>query len=345
MKFDTTLLVPQLDSVGAFAESAEKIGFDALWISETNSDPFLNLTLAAQQTSSIELGSGIAVAFPRSPHVLAMTAFELARYSKGRFILGLGTQVRAHNQRRLGAIWEKPVRKMRETIEAIHALWDTWQDGTKLDYKGEFFNLNLMTPFFTPAPLETGKPDIFIAAVNENMLRLVGKRCDGVFLHALHTRRYIEHYAKPHIRDGLRQSGRNWDDVTLMTAVFAVPTDDVKPASEHELFAKQQISFYMSTPAYRIVAELHGWEAIALQLSKHARAGEWAKMPVLINDEIMSEMTVTGTWAQMGRETRHRYDGLVDRIGYYIPYEPTISDDGWRATLNAFAHRRAIQPD
>lgn len=336
MKFDTTLLVPQMDSVGAFAYSAENIGFDALWLSETNSEPFLNLTLAAQNTETISLGTGIAVAFPRSPFVLAMTAWELSRFSGGRFTLGLGTQVRAHNERRLGAKWEKPVRKMRETIEAIHAIWHTWQTGEKLNYEGEFFKLNLMTPFFTPPPLEGARPDIYIAAVNENMLRLVGKRCDGVFLHSLHTRNYIRDYAKQHIYNGLLQSNRSWEDVTLMTAVFAVPTDDVKPASHYEQFVKQQISFYMSTPAYRIVSEMHGWESIALQLSKHARAGEWDQMPALINDEIMSEMAVTGTWAEMGRETRRRYDGLVDRIGYYIPYEPGTSDHGWRATLNAF---------
>lgn len=337
MKFDAMLLSPDLLTIGEYAKSAETLGFDGLFISETNSDPFLSLAISAEHTQSLALGTGIAVAFPRTPNILAMLAWDLARLSGGRFTLGLGTQVRAHNERRLGVKWEKPVRKMRETIEAIHAFWDCWQDGTPLRYKGEFFNLSLMTPFFTPPPLPTGKPPIYISAVNKLMLRLVGKRCDGVFLHAFHTKPYIEQFARPQIAVGLAQAGRTWEDVAVTTGIFVIPTDDDdKPTSHFEQFTKQQISFYMSTPAYRVVSEMHGWEATALQLSQRARKGDWGKMPTLITDNILDEIALTGKWSELPHKIHARYGNLLDRVSYYLPYTPHESVAGWQATIASF---------
>lgn len=335
MKFDSLLLVPQMKTIGQVAQEAEAAGFDGFFTAETNSDPFLALTLAAEHTQRMELGTAIAVTFPRSPAILAMLAWNLAAYSNGRFILGLGTQVRAHNERRLGAAWEKPVRKMRETIEAIHAIWDNWQDGTPLNYKGEFFNLNLMTPFFTPPPLETGKPPIYIAAVNEWMLKLVGKRCDGVFIHSFHTMKYLTEYARPHIEKGLLQSGRDWKQINVASVVFAIPTDGRQTAAYYEQFVKQQIAFYMSTPAYRVVVGLHGWEETAHQLSKLARKGAWNEMPALINDEMLSQIAISGTWSQLAHTAKTRYKGFLDRIGYYIPFDPADKED-WQRTMAEF---------
>lgn len=335
MKFDSLLLVLDMNDVAKTVQAAEALGFDGFFMAETNSDPFLSLTLGAEHTNRIELGTAIAVAFPRSPAILAMLAWNLEAFSNGRFILGLGTQVRAHNERRLGVRWEKPVRKMRETIEAIHAMWDNWQDGTPLNYEGEFFKLNLMTPFFTPPPLAGKRPPIYIAAVNELMLKLVGKLCDGVFIHSLHTHKYLTEYARPNIEAGLKQSDRSWSDVQLASVLFAVPTNGAKPASVYEAFVKQQISFYMSTPAYRIVVEMHGWEEKAHQLSKMARRGEWDKMPRLVNDEMLSEIAISGTWSQLAQSAVEKYDGLLDRIGYYIPFDPADSDE-WQQTVTAF---------
>lgn len=340
MKFDSLLLVPNMNDISHVVQEAESLGFDGFFMAETNSDPFLSLTLGAEHTSKIELGTAIAVAFPRSPAILAMLAWNLAAFSNGRFILGLGTQVRAHNERRLGVKWEKPVRKMRETIEAIHAIWDTWQNGTKLDYQGEFFNLNLMTPFFTPPPLEHGMPPIYIAAVNELMLKLVGKRCDGVFIHSFHTHKYLTEYARPSIEKGLMQADRDWADVNLASVLFAVPTDGKKPASFYEQFVKQQISFYMSTPAYRIIVEMHGWEETAFKLSKMARSGQWDEMPALINDEMLDEIAISGTWSQLPHRAHERYDGLLDRIGYYIPFDPADGNE-WQQTLTSFRELKA----
>ena len=336
MKFDLVLLTHDLAQMPAYTRAAESLGFDGLWTAETNSNPFLPLTIAAEHSQTLTLGTAIAVAFPRSPTVLAHIAYDLARQSGGRFVLGLGTQVRAHNERRFGVKWEKPVRKLRETIEAIHAVWDNWETGAPLRYRGEFFKLTLMTPFFAPAPLGLPRPPIYIAAVNELMLKLAGRQCEGVHLHALHTAKYLRDYALPHIESGLADSGRSRTAFTTNAAIFAIPTDDVTPASIHEQFVKQQISFYMSTPAYRVVQELHGWEETAFQLSKLARRGRWEEMPNLITDEILAEMALTGPWAQLPRLARARYGNLLDRISFYLPFQPGPNNTGWDQAIRSF---------
>lgn len=336
MKFDTGLLTPVLTDMPAYTRAAEAIGFDGLWTSETNADPFLPLAVAAEHSQKIELGTAIAVAFPRSPTTLAYLAWDLARATNGRFILGLGTQVRAHNERRFGVKWEKPVRKLREMIEAMHAIWDCWENGTPLNYEGEFFQLNLMTPFFSTGPLGFARPPIYISAVNELMLQLAGRRCDGVHLHAFHTAKYMREFALPNLHKGLAREGRDPSALTVNSGVFVVPTDDVKPATVHEQYAKQQISFYMSTPAYRVVTELHGWEATAFELSKLARRGAWAEMPNLITDEILDEMTLSGTWAELPHKIKARYGDMLGRVSYYLPFVPGESDEGWRASIESF---------
>ncbi len=340
MKFDTSLLFPNLGDMAAFTQAAEAIGFDGVWTSETRSDPFLPLAIAAEHSQRVTLGTAIAVAFPRTPTILAHLAWDLARYSGGRFVLGLGTQVKAHNERRLGVAWAKPVQKLRETIEAIHAIWDCWEQGTPLKYEGEFFQLDLMTPFFSTGPLGFARPPIYISAVNEMMLALAGKAADGVHLHALHTTRYLREFALPHIEAGLATSGRTRADLTLNTGIFVIPTDDVRPAAEHEQFVRQQISFYLSTPAYRVVAEMHGWTETAFTLSKMARRGEWGAMPAVISDEMLAEMALTGTWAQLPHLIHERYGNLLDRLSYYMPFIPGQNDDGWRTSIAEFGKLR-----
>lgn len=341
MKIDTTLLFHTLEQMPAYAQAAEQVGFDGIWTAETKADPFLPLALAAEHSERALLGTGIAVAFPRSPATLAYIAWELQRYSNGRFVLGLGTQVKAHNVLRFGVKWEKPVKKLRETIEAIRAFFHTWQTGEPLDYSGEFFKLMLMTPFFDPGPLEVAPPPIYIAAVNEQMLRLAGSHCDGVHIHALHTVPYLEEVAFPHLAEGWQRSGRSRQDFTVNTAVFAIPTDDADYARWAEQHARQQISFYMSTPAYRVITELHGWQAEAKQLSEAARDGRWQEMPGLISDKMLEAFAVTGAWAELPGKIHDRYGDMLDRVGYYLPFEPGANDDGWRATIAGFKQLRA----
>lgn len=345
MKFDTTILHPKLEEMAAYAQAAEDLGFDGIWVAETNSDPFLNLLLAAEHSTRLTLGTAIAVALPRSPAILAYTAWDLARYSGGRFVLGLGTQVKAHNLLRFGARWEKPVKQMRETIEAIRAFWDCWQTGRPLNYNGEFFKLRLMTPFFSPAPLEVPPPPIYIAAVNPQMLRLAGSHADGVHIHALHTVRYLEEVAMPEIEKGLARSGRSREDFTLATAVFVIPTDDAKQAQAADAFVRQQLSFYMSTPAYRTVLALHGWEETSAKLSELARHGQWEAMPKLISDEIVEAFSVSGTWAELPGRIEQRYGNLIDRISYYLPFIPGENEGNWRASIVGFKNGTLIDAD
>ena len=336
MKIDTTLLTPVLDEIAAYTRSAEAAGFDGIWAAETKADPFLPLVLAAEHSSQAQIGTAIAVAFPRSPATLAYLAWDLQRYSNGRFILGLGPQVKAHNVLRFGVKWEKPVKKMRETIEAIRAFWHTWQTGEPLQYAGEFFKLMLMTPFFDPGPLDCPPPPIYIAAMNKLMLHLAGSHCDGVHIHALHSVKYLEEVALPELATGWERAGRKREDFTISTAVFALPTDDQDFAAWVEHHIRQQISFYLSTPAYRLIANLHGWENEARQLSEAARSADWDKMPGMISDEIMETLVVSGTWADLPGKIKAKYGNLLDRVSYYLPYIPGENEEGWRATIHGF---------
>lgn len=336
MKFDVSFLQPKLEHMSAYAAAAEALGFDGFWVAETNSDPFLNLAVAAEHSARMTLGTAIAVAFPRSPAILAYTAWDLQRFSRGRFVLGLGPQVKAHNVLRLGVKWEKPITRMRETIEAIHAFWDCWQNGTPLDYAGEFFKLALMTPFFDPGPIDYPRPPIYLAAVNEQMLRLAGSHCDGVHIHALHTVRYLREVALPAIEVGLARRGRTRADFSINTSVFVIPTDTPREARAAEAHVRQQLSFYMSTPAYRTVMELHGWEGVGVELGKMARTGQWKEMESLITDEMMDTFVVTGRWAELPEIIHAQYGDLLDRVGFYLPFEPGVNDMGWRNTIDAF---------
>ncbi|HEX6387428.1 MAG TPA: TIGR03617 family F420-dependent LLM class oxidoreductase [Anaerolineae bacterium] len=339
MKFDTWLLKHTLVEMPALTRAVEEIGFDGLWTAEAGADAFLPLVLAAEHSRRIDLGTSIAVAFPRTPTILAHIAWDLQRYSKGRFILGLGTQVKAHNERRLGVKWEKPVRRLRETIEAMRAIWDSWQNGTRLDYQGEFFQLNLMTPFFSGEPLapDVPQPPIYISAINEQMLQLAGELCDGAYLHPFHSVKYLRDFAWPNIQEGLARSGRTRVGFTAVGSVFAIPTDGNRPASQYEQYVREQLAFYMSTPAYRVVVALHGWEETAQQLSQLARDGRWADMPGLFSDEMLDAFAIRGKWGELPGIVKARYgDGLLDRINYYLPFVPGQEDEGWRATIAGF---------
>ncbi len=340
MKFDLFLFSQELSWMGATARAAEALGVDGLWTAETAHNPFLPLTLAAEYTERMLLGTGIAVAFPRSPTVLAHIAWDLQRFSQGRFVLGLGTQVKAHIVLRFGVRWEKPVRQMRESIEAMRAVWESWRGGgTSLNYRGEFYTLRLMTPFFAEPPLAYPDPPVYVAAVNEQMLHLAGSLCEGVHIHPFHSPLYLREYAWPHLRAGLRASGRSRLNFTAVGAVFAIPTDGATPAAEHARAAREQIAFYMSTPAYRTIVDLHGWNAEAEQLSQMARRGEWAAMGDVISDRMLEAFAVSGKWAELPGLIESRYAGrLLDRVALYLPYTPGQDEEGWRAVVSGMSH-------
>ncbi|MEZ4659240.1 MAG: TIGR03617 family F420-dependent LLM class oxidoreductase [Caldilineaceae bacterium] len=335
MKIDLMLLNHDLATIADYAAAAERLGFDGLWTAETSHDPFLPLVMAAEHSRRITLGTAIAVTFPRAPGVLAQIGWDLAKQSHGRFILGLGSQVRAHVERRFGATWDKPVRQMRETIEAVRAIWHSYQTGEPLRYLGEYFSLKLMTPFFNPGPIAHPNVPIYIAAVNELMLRLAGSHGQGVHIHPIHTVRYLDEYAWPHLHRGLAQSGTPRAAFAAVAGVFVIPSD-APDASAMEASVRQQIGFYLSTPAYRVITELHGWEETAFQLSKLARRGQWDDMPRLIGDDMLDTFAVSGTWAQLPAQVRQKYGDRLDRVSYYLPFTPGENEANWRVTVAGF---------
>ena len=336
MKIDTGLLVNDLHRMPAIARAADDLGFDGLWTFETANEPFLPLVLAAEHSQRLMIGTSIAVAFVRSPTILAHLGWDLARYSKGRFVLGLGTQVKGHNERRFSVKWDRPVARMREVILATRAVWDAWQNQTRLNFKGEFFQLTLMTPFFSPAPHEYSEIPIYVAGVNPRMCQLAGELCEGFHVHPLKSRRYLQDVILPNIDSGLARSGRQRTNIELTSSVFVIPTDDPDETARYDSEVRQQISFYASTPPYRPIFELHGWAEVAAQLSTLAARGKWPEMPGLITDEMLATFAVKGTWEELPGKVLKEYGGLLDRVNYYFPFVPGDNDEAWRATIAGF---------
>jgi probable F420-dependent oxidoreductase len=328
MIIDATLPPVPLSVVPSIAREAESMGFNTLWSTETMHDPFLPGALIAEHTHKLAFGTAVAIAFARSPANLAYTAWDLAQASGGRFILGLGTQVKAHIERRFGMPWpESVVGKLREQIDAVRAFWNTWQNNQPLNYRSEHYKLNLMSPFFNPGPIEYPVIPIYIAGVNIGLARLAGEIAQGFHAHPFHTPRYLKEVILPAIEQGAAKAGRARADIKVSTAQFVVTTPEEKN------FVRAQISFYASTPSYRPVMELHGWEDTARQLSALAALGQWADMPELISDDILSECAVIAPAADLPAALVQRYQGVVDRLGLYIPFVPGERDDFWKHLL------------
>jgi len=331
MKFDAALPIVGLKDVSVIAKAAEEIGFDALWTQETQHDPFLPCALIAEHTTRLNFGTAIAVSFARSPANLAYTAWDLAAQSNGRFILGLGTQVKAHIERRFGQPWpESPVKKLREQIEVIRVFWDCWQNGTKLDYRGEYYKITLMSPFFNGGAIENPDIPIYIAGVNTGLAKLAGELCEGFHAHPFNSPRYLKEVLLPAIEEGAKKNNRKREDVAVSITAFIATTP------EEMNFARAQISFYASTPSYRPVMDLHGWSSVAETLSAHAAKGEWAEMPMLITDEMLSEFCLVTEEDKLADELKKRYEGIADRLTLYTPFVPGEKDEWWRGLTEKF---------
>ena len=332
MKLDAALPPVPLAEVPAIARAAEAIGFDALWTSETTHDPFLPHSLIAEHTRRLYSGTAIAVSFARSPATLAYTAWDLAAQSQGRFILGLGTQVKAHIERRFGMEWPVSVTgKLREQIQAIRALWECWQNSAPLNFRGEYYKLTLMAPFFDPGKLPIdGFPPIYIAGVNSGLATLAGEACDGFHVHPFHTPRYLREVLLPAIGAGAQKAGRPKTATAVSITAFVAST-----AVEREA-ARQQIAFYASTPSYRAVLGLHGWGESGEKLSALAARGKWNEMPALVTDEMLETFAVLADENGLAQAIRERYADLADRITLYMPFIPGQRDMFWRGLADAF---------
>jgi probable F420-dependent oxidoreductase len=323
-----------ISKAGAQAAELEKAGYSGGWTAETSHDPFLPLVPAAEATSDLELGTSIAVAFARNPMTLANTAWDLQMASQGRFILGLGSQIKPHITKRFSMEWSHPAARMREMIMAIRAIWDNWQNGTKLDFRGDFYTHTLMTPFFSPDKGDLGDfgvPKIYLAGVGELMTEVAGEVCDGFLCHGFTTEKYLREVTLPALERGRAKAGKTMEGYDIVGPSFVVTGTDDSQLEQAAAGTRQQIAFYGSTPAYKPVLDIHGWGGLQEELNGLSKQGEWVKMGTLIDDEILNTFAVVGSPEQIAPELGRRYGDVISRISFYAPYKS--DPDRWSQVL------------
>jgi probable F420-dependent oxidoreductase len=337
MKLDAMIMTHNLRGIPALAKAAEETGFDALWTVEAGNDPFLPATLATEHTTRLKVGTAVAIAFPRSPMATAYTAWDLAGLSGGRFVLGLGTQVKGHIERRYSTKWEEPVQRLREYIGSLRAIFECWSSGgTKLSYRGKHYNFSLMTPFFTPPRHDFANIPVYIAGVNERIIRLAGETCDGLHAHPFHSPKYLAEFVLPNIEAGLKKAGRSRKDFTISSNPFVIIGNSKEEQEKVRAQVRQHIAFYASTRTYRVVLEMHGWGDTSLRLNEKAAKGDWRGMANEITDEMLEVYAVTGTWDDIGQKLRRRYEGLLDRMALSAQYTPGVNEAEWRRLTRQF---------
>ena len=324
-----------LAALPATARAADALGFGALWVPETQHNAFLPLALAAEHSERMGLGTSVAIAFARSPMVVAQAAWDLQAYSGGRFVLGLGTQVQAHIERRFSVQWDQPVARLRDYIGALRAIWSSWAGDGKLDYRGPFYQHTLMTPFFNPGPIAHPRIPIAIAGVNAGLARLAGELADGFHVHPFNSAAYLRDQLRPAIVEGAARAGRAIASVELLASVFVITGADERAIEGARAAARSQIAFYASTPSYRPVLASHGWERAGEQLSRLAATKRWAEMPALITDEMLGTFAVEAPPHELGQAVRERYNGLLDRVAFYTPFVPGENEALWRGAIKA----------
>jgi probable F420-dependent oxidoreductase len=333
MRVDGTLGFDPARVVGQAIE-AEGCGYDGIWSAETSHDPFLPLVLAAEHTERLQLGTGIAVAFARNPMTLATTANDLQTMAQGRFMLGLGSQIRPHIEKRFSMPWSHPAPRMREFILAVRAIWASWADGSRLAFRGEYYRHTLMTPMFDPGPNPFGNPPVFLAAVGTLMTEVAGEVADGLLAHAFTTERYLREVSLPALGRGLTASGRTRADVEVSYPGMVVTGVDEEAFAASMAATRKQLAFYGSTPAYRPVLELHGWGDLQSDLHTLSKRGAWDDMTALIDDEVLHAFAVVGELDIIAAGVRSRFDGLIDRFNVYAP--SGIGADRWAEVLAGF---------
>jgi probable F420-dependent oxidoreductase len=327
-------ITPSLRDVPGVARELEEVGYDGAWTAETAHDPFFPILLGAEHTERLELGTGIAVAFARNPMILANIGWDLNAFSGGRVMLGLGSQIKAHIEKRFSMPWSHPAARMREFILAMRAIWACWNDGTKLDFRGDFYSHTLMTPFFDPGPNPHGDPKVFLAAVGERMTEVAGEVADGIILHGFTTERYVREVTMPALERGWARAGTGRDRFQLSGPMFVVTGANEEEMESARAGTRQQIAFYGSTPAYRGVLELHGWGDLQDDLNRLSKQGEWVEMGRLIDDEILDTFAVVGEPEQIPGLMLGRYGDLLDRVSFYAPYR---SDPArWASIIDGF---------
>jgi probable F420-dependent oxidoreductase len=292
------------------------------------------LVVAAEHTERVDLGTSIAVAFARNPMTLANVGYDLQTYSKGRFRLGLGSQIKPHIEKRFSMPWSRPAARMRELVLAMRAIWRSWETGEPLAFRGEFYRHTLMTPMFDPGPNPYGDPAVLLAAVGGLMTEVAGEVADGVILHAFTTERYVREVTLPALERGFAAGGRARADFEISGPLFVVTGTTEEQMAASARATKQQIAFYGSTPAYRPVLELHGWGELGDELNRLSKRGEWVQMGEILDDEVLDAFAVVAEPEQVAARMKARYGGLVDRILFSAPVRE--DPERWRAALAEF---------
>ncbi|MEY3290612.1 MAG: hypothetical protein RLY19_703 [Actinomycetota bacterium] len=325
-----------LSQVPQSAKEVEAAGYAGAWTAETAHDPFFPLLLAAEHTTTLEIGTSIAVAFARNPMTLANIGWDLQSYSQGRFMMGLGSQIKPHIEKRFSMEWSHPAARMREMILAMRAIWDTWLNGTKLDFRGDFYTHTLMTPFFMPDPSEMapyGPPKIFLAGVGEKMTEVAGEVCDGFLCHGFTTERYLREVTIPALARGRAKAGKTMEGFEIVGPSFVVTGTNETEMAAAAAGTRQQIAFYGSTPAYKGVLELHGWDGLQDELNTLSKLGKWVEMGNLITDDILNTFAVVAEPEKVAPELASRYSDIIQRLSFYAPYKS--DPDRWLPVIDA----------
>lgn len=306
----------------------EAVGYSGVWSTEVARDPFFPLLLAAEHNESLTVGTGIAVAFARSPMTMAAAAYDLQTFSRGRFVLGLGSQVRAHIERRFSMPWSEPAARMAEFIGALRAIWASWLDGERLQFEGRFYRHTLMTPMFTPPHHSWGPPPIMLAAVGQAMTKVAATRADGLIVHGFTTERYLREVTVPLVEQGLRESGRKRSEFSVIYPGLVATGSDDAQLEKATAAVRKQLAFYGSTPAYSSVLDLHGWGDLHAELHALSVRGEWDTMTGLIDDDVLTALAVVGSPEEAGAEIHRRYGDLADRFTLSSPYPIPVETQG-----------------
>ena len=317
------------------ARWAESMGYDGVFTNEREHDSFFPLLLAATSTSNVSLQTRVAIAFPRSPMVVAYSSWDLQQFSGGRFRLGLGTQVKGHNERRFSVPWVSPSRRLREYVQSLHAIWDTWQDGKKLDYRGEFYNFSLMPPAFNPGPSPHPRPPVYISAVNPYNCRVAGEVCDGLALHPLTSAKYLEEVIMVNLAKGAEKAGRSVTDIKVSGSGFVATGPNKQEIEEQKDQLRQRIAFYASTRSYFPVLEIHGYQEVGQRLHEMSLKGEWDRLPGLITDEILETYAVVGEYDEVAGKIRERSGGVLDEVSFDMELASPADTDALKSIIKA----------
>jgi len=343
MKVDAPLLASDLSQVADEARQLERLGYDGTFTFEGPNDPFLPLLLAAEHAPTLEIATAIAIAFPRSPMQVANVGHDLNVYAKGRFILGLGSQIKPHIEKRFSATWDRPLARMREFVLALRAIWSCWNEGTKLDFRGEIYRHTLMTPFFSPPPSPYGPPRVFLAGVGSAMTRIAGEVADGLFVHPLNSPLFIRNSTLPALQLGFARGGRARRDFAIHVQALVITGYTDEETAHAETATKMQIAFYGSTPQYKCVLEAHGLGELQPELNMLSKQGRWAEMTALIDDRVVEAFTVRCRPEEVPQRLIERYSDLVDRISILCHSQPQRSaPEAWAEVIRQL---RATTPE